>query len=264
MDKPDSEMQTGKVLATIADLVLFSVFYGFEIVLGGRRSLTLSGTEQASEGALEALEVLKSSQVTRAIKYLENQGLVRLGKESSPEITELGRQRLLAKMPTYQEKRPWDGNLYMVTYDIPVTRNRDRNTLRTFLQKIGCGKLQDSVWITPYNPAKLINDLIRERALEGMILVSRIGKDSTVGGYTHEEIVKRVYPQDRLIQEYEAFISEYSSIGKVIEIKRENGIIRFLNILQDDPQLPFELLPSPWVGTKAYGIFKKLCNQSDK
>ncbi|MBU1327173.1 hypothetical protein KKB64_04890 [Patescibacteria group bacterium] len=40
--------------------------------------------------------------------------------------------------------------------------------------------------------------------------------------------------------------------------KNPFGATRYLSILRDDPQLPFQLLPDNWLGLKAYQLYRKI------
>lgn len=85
--------------------------------------------------------------------------VVRNGKKYI-EITALGR-RVLAlerqKVSLYaRSKRRWDGRWRMVIFDIPERRRRDRGRLRLMMQGLGFLRLQDSVWIFPYDCEDII------------------------------------------------------------------------------------------------------------
>lgn len=247
---------TGGVVSTVTDLVLFATFYGFEIGFGGTKSFRRSGQEKAGEQALEALSEFNSKTIKRALRTLSAKGLVQATREAlaEPKITAAGRRRLKGKIPQYDGERTWDGVLYTVTYDVPIEKNYDRNLLREFLRRIGAGPLQDSVWITPYNPKTLIKEFVNERGLHGTILVSSLGKGGAIGDISTAELLEKVYELSGLSARYEQFIAEY----KVGKCDRLEASFVFLAILEDDPQLPFELLPDYWAGDKAYRHFLKI------
>lgn len=50
-----------------------------------------------------------------------------------------------------QKRRRWDKRWRVVIFDIPESRRKIRNTLRTMMQRFGFYRLQDSVWIYPYD-----------------------------------------------------------------------------------------------------------------
>jgi phenylacetic acid degradation operon negative regulatory protein len=144
-----------------------------------------------------------------------------------------------------------------VTYDIPQEQKNDRERLRYHLKKIGCGRLQNSVWITPYNPQTVLEGFIKQGGLEGAVIISSVGDKETVGEETLEDLVSRVYNLDDLHWEYLQFNKKYFRYKRFKPETKRQVIFDFLSVLKDDPQLPFKLLPEDWAGSEAYEIFKK-------
>ncbi|MEK7126251.1 MAG: CRISPR-associated endonuclease Cas2 [Patescibacteria group bacterium] len=69
-------------------------------------------------------------------------------------ITEAGRKALMfeqAKVALKNQKKKWDGRWRMVVFDVPERRRHIRNRLRTVMCEIGFVRLQDSVWVYPYD-----------------------------------------------------------------------------------------------------------------
>lgn len=168
------------------------------------------------------------------------------GRKSWPKITEEGKRRLASVIPRYDEVRTWDGRLHLVTYDIPEKRADDRYLLREYVKRIGCGRLQDSVWITPYNPIDLIRSFVGKRDLEGTIIVSDVGTDGAVGDEDIRALISRVYGLEALNDRYIKWLEEAD------EEVDHWAAIKYLSILKNDPQLPFAILPPTWKGDVAY------------
>lgn len=247
LHKEIAELTEG-VLETVTDLTLFFVFFGFG---AAGKSPTSRGVWQAYDESFGTLEGLNYQIIKRTLYNLKSRGLIQYTQDTitHPLITKQGIKRLESTLPSYSEKRVWDGKIYIVTYDIPEEERGHRDELRKDLKKIGCGMLQNSVWITPYNPKGVLANFIKQRNLKGAVIVSAVGDKDSVGDETLQEIVSRVYKLDELHERYLEFISKYS--------KQKTTAFEFLSILQDDPQLPFKLLPSDWAGDDAYKIFKK-------
>lgn len=183
-----------------------------------------------------------------AIMTAKRKGFVKKSRRHAwPEITLAGKKRLASVLPQYDEKRVWDGRMHLVTYDIPEKRRDDRGILRDYLRRIGCGRLQDSVWITPYNPIDTIRSFIDDRGLRGTVIVSDLGKDGSIGEEYLQELVVRIYKLETVNKRYEEWLRDRQEI-KVTHWH----IIQYLSILKDDPQLPFALLPQWWQGDRAY------------
>ncbi len=69
-------------------------------------------------------------------------------------ITPAGRKALAfeqAKTTLKNQKRKWDGRWRMVVFDVPERRRAIRSRLRAVMQEIGFVRLQDSVWVYPYD-----------------------------------------------------------------------------------------------------------------
>jgi len=69
-------------------------------------------------------------------------------------ITPKGRKALAleqAKVALSDQKKRWDGRWRMVAFDIPERRRGVRSRLRAVMREIGFVRLQDSVWVYPYD-----------------------------------------------------------------------------------------------------------------
>jgi len=67
-----------------------------------------------------------------------------------------------AKILRYLKKnKKWDGKWRIVIFDIPETKKKMRNYFREKLFDLGFRKLQESVWICPYNIADIVEELIQ-------------------------------------------------------------------------------------------------------
>lgn len=175
------------------------------------------------------------------------------GRKAWPEITEEGKRRLANLIPHYDEKRVWDGRIHIITYDVPEKQRNERELLRESLLRIGCGRLQDSVFMTPYNPIETLKQYIDEHGLHGTLIVSDLGKDGSVGDETLAELIIRVYKLHDLNEKYNKWLDQYD--GERID---QASVIEYLNILSEDPQLPFLLLPKWWKGEEVYDQVKPL------
>lgn len=250
---------TEGLVATATDLVLFLAILPF----------ALPGTHTHGEvsGRVEDVTNLISKDlnyrtIKNTIKKLVEAGLIiKNSKRNALDIaiTNLGKKRINAIIPTYQKERPWDGHLYLVSYDIPVKPNHKREMLREYLRRIGSVLLQESLWLTPYNPRDLVRDFSTEKAIGGSILISKLGTDGAIGNETLLELIRRVYGLDALNERYEDFLDTWKG-------KRKSGSLfgiatDYLSILKKDPQLPFPLLPRDFLGEKAYFLYQSLVNK---
>ncbi len=88
------------------------------------------------------------------IRFLEKNG------KKSVEITETG-QRALALLIAREsaparKKHRWDGRWRMVMFDIPQKRKLVRDRLRMIMRECGFLRVQNSVWVSPYDCEELV------------------------------------------------------------------------------------------------------------
>lgn len=243
---------TDGVVGTVTDFTLLFLFSCLDTATSGKKTMydVLFGANEASRWH----EDLNYQTIKRTLYRLTHEGLIHRLKRRDPlavEITALGKKRIASLMPVYQVKRPWDGHLYIISYDIPSQYNKKRDLLRTYIKRTGGAPLQDSLFINPYNPTTLLTEFSREHAIPGSILVSRLGKDGSIGEEKLENLLNRVYHLDDLADRYDAFLGEFP---QTYTGDRLRLLIAYTAILKDDPQLPFPLLPADFPGEEAYQV----------
>jgi len=119
-------------------------------VLGALGKLGLINPRQKRQG------VEKS--ISRLIRYGyvvledgEKGKHVRLTEKGERHAAMLGEGKLVPKKP-----RRWDKKWRMLIFDIPESRRRVRSQIRASLINMGFYRLQDSVWVYPYDAEDLI------------------------------------------------------------------------------------------------------------
>lgn len=221
------------------------------------KSHTSRGAYEMFREADEALRDCNYEHFQQMVYQLQrNRFIAKRRKRTEIElsITTLGKERLKEFLPSYKTIRPWDGYVYLISYDIPESSKHIRDLFRLYLRQIGCAKLQASVWITPYTPRDLVNDFAEEHHVEGTILVSKLDKKGMIGDETLGEVIVRIYNLHALQERYEEFL-HYARRKQLSFFQKA---VLYQSILQYDPQLPFELLPSWWNGDRAYQLFLSL------
>lgn len=239
------------------DMALWSTVYFLDISMPSSKNGKVWRAEMAADSFLGQVNY---TVIKTAIFTAKRRGwIIKSKRHAWPQITEEGRRRLSSVVPTYDQKRLWDKCMHVVTYDIPEKRSEDRYFLRQQLRSIGCGRLQDSVWITPYNPIDTLRSFIEEKRLSGTIIVSDVGQGGSIGEESVHELVTRVYNLEELNKRYEDWLVDIDETGVT-----HWSVVKFLAILQDDPQLPFSLLPFWWKGDKAYREVKPILERLSK
>lgn len=76
------------------------------------------------------------------------------------EITEAGARHLALQQARSEKpasaKRRWDGRYRLVMFDIPQRRRGVRDRLRSLMREFGFLRIQDSVWLSPYDCEDLV------------------------------------------------------------------------------------------------------------
>jgi len=221
------------------------------------KSKTSRGVYEMFREADEALRDCNYDHFQNLLAHLRRKHLISQRRKRTAvelSITKFGCERLKEFLPTYKKVRPWDGCVYLISYDIPEASKHIRDQFRRYLVQIGCAKLQASVWITPYTPRDLVNDFAQEHSVEGTILVSKLDKGGMIGDETLGEVIVCIYNLHQLHERYEEFLHQ----GRTKKLSFFQKAVLYQSILCDDPQLPFELLPSWWNGDDAHHLYQSL------
>ncbi|MDO8593554.1 MAG: hypothetical protein Q7R59_01485 [bacterium] len=97
-------------------------------------------------------------QYRTALGRLAAQGRIVFEKRDGKKyarITKSGRKVLAFEQEKAKlsntKKRRWNGRWRVIIFDIPERRRRTRDRLRIVMQEVGFVRLQDSVWVFPYD-----------------------------------------------------------------------------------------------------------------
>jgi len=101
----------------------------------------------------------KTHSINVSRERLIKKGLIK-NRNGFLELTGKG-ERVLESIENrhYKIKKPrrWDQKWRIIIFDIPTCKNKLRDQTRLTLKAVGFVKLQDSVWVYPYNCEDLIN-----------------------------------------------------------------------------------------------------------
>ena len=95
----------------------------------------------------------QSDLIKRATHRMVKQGLL-VWVDGKLRLTEKGKRTYMLYQQTNQTaitKKRWDGKWRVLIFDIPERRRIVRDRIRIMLQEVGFVRLQDSVWIFPYD-----------------------------------------------------------------------------------------------------------------
>lgn len=128
-------------------------------------------------GLPEAKPAEVSRRMRQAMQRLQKRGLVewkKEGKDWRARLTERGKvfagkvesaERLRIRKPEH-----WDEKWRVVIFDVREKYKTSRDRFRRILQKAGFFRLQDSVWVHPYDCEELVVFMRKELKLGGSVL----------------------------------------------------------------------------------------------
>ncbi len=192
-------------------------------------------------------------------------------------LTDKGKKTIREHRKAGRRFRPrWDGKWRLVIFDIPEKKSRTRDYLRNFLKTLGYGKVQRSIWISPYNFEKLVSRFIDKLDISGCCYQLTVEQFREMSGV---ELARRAWPIDEIQAAYRQFYDGYSSRLNQLEELTKNPDVearilwkRFMSTLDWDyrsiaaldPHLPAELLPADWPGKAAMDFIRLIKNMAAK
>lgn len=185
------------------------------------------------------------------LRLAKRDGLI----DNNGDLTIDGVEKLEDILPVFKRQSKWTGSLWLITYDVAEKRKKDRDSFRRFLTCQGYGKLQDSVYVAPFDPTKLVKTEIEKKQFKGEVIVSKMGIDGHIGEMTVFELIAKVYDLESISDKYIDYVERFS-----VEILPKDApflFLEYLAALKSDPQLPTELLPLDWPGKKAFELTKQ-------
>ncbi|WP_344864299.1 PaaX family transcriptional regulator [Amycolatopsis ultiminotia] len=191
---------------------------------------------------------LVSDRVGRRVRWSLTPPGRRLLTEGADRIYQFGR-----------DARGWQGRWLMLIVSVPEAKRDLRHRLRTRLTWAGFGSPVAGVWVSP-DP---------RREAEAQQIVAELGLDAQAMSFTaaygevgdQESMVARSWDLSDLTDRYEDFIDRFTGLrpagGQAVLRAQTELVHEWRRFPFLDPQLPGELLPSGWSGTKAAELFHR-------
>ena len=212
----------------------------------------------------------------KAVARLEKHGLLKKRRKDEKiylMLTEKGKKivREHRKSRKYS-RRSWDKKWRVVIFDVPEKRGRAREYLRNYLKVLGFGKVQRSIWITPYDFGRLIDHFSVKMKITECIYHMTV---TQFRGWNDVKLVQTFWPIKTINSEYQNLIKIYSSRLNQLQKKKSNPNIsgavigkRFIDsllwdyqsIAARDPHLPPQLLPPEWSQNNALEFIQRVKN----
>ena len=207
--------------------------------------------DRVLEDAAKMFEKLRSRRLQKSLRC----GLYQLasaGYRDGWRVTDEGYRRLKELVPKYiePEERQWNGDIYLVMFDIPENLKRSRQKLRNTLTDIDFRMIQESVWMGFLDPADLLEEDLKLWEIDEFVLFTKATPPLGQAGL--KTFVRQAFGLDNFNLRYEAFL-------KNVQEQRLDSTelaLMYLSILKKDPRLPLSLLPKNWSGDKAFTVYR--------
>lgn len=246
---------TAGLTGSAIDLVVLAAAFGGSLMLFGPRGKDLyadSKYKNAFKIANYLFRKFKQTKFREALSRTASKGLISKIASGEYALTPEGKKYARKLIPEYKKPQKWDGQLWLVTYDVPEQQSKTRKILFEYLKEVGCGMIQKSVFLSVNDPRKWLNNFIQENNLAGLVIISHLGHDGNIGEENINSLVSRVYQISELEKRYRNWLTEVNN-ANLADVHRL--AFSYLSILKTDPVLPPELLPNNWAGDKARKIF---------
>lgn len=200
----------------------------------------------------------------RQVERLERRKLVERKSTSKSDrvfrLSQPGRLHALGgRDPEERWHRKWDGSWRVVLFDIPTSRNAQRDRVRRYLQHRGFGYLQNSVWITPDSIEEerqlLMGGDIDVEALvflEARPCAGESNDEIVAGAWDFERINRRYARCLEILAEKPAGLITSGTVAKDLLNWGRREREEWLKAVRADPLLPAAILPRSYLGRKAW------------
>ncbi|RBY90815.1 PaaX family transcriptional regulator C-terminal domain-containing protein [Blastococcus sp. TF02A-26] len=176
--------------------------------------------------------------------------------ERSRRLLDEGRSRILDRGTA-----EWDGEWRMVLYTVPEAERGERERVRRSLAWLGFGPLAPSVWTSPHPRLEAAAEaLAGTSATRVELLTARSG-----GRDADRRMAARCWDLDTLGRDYAELVAELEGLPPAAELaalpgpealrRRIELIYTYRHFPFRDPDLPAELLPEGWPGSRAHALF---------
>jgi len=203
----------------------------------------------------------------KTIHRLEREGLVKKSKKDRKthlSLTAQG-QKFLKKHRGVVRNSPklWDKKWRLVIFDIPEEKRQSRDLLRRYLTTLGFGKVQRSIWISPYDFGGIIQRYARKLELSDYIYQITAER---FRGLSPAVAIETFWDLEGINNQYLELIERYKKKQKKLyeliekapgqkdvarRVIKEHLLWDYQSIISRDPNLPLEFLPDEWGGEKA-------------
>jgi phenylacetic acid degradation operon negative regulatory protein len=190
----------------------------------------------------------------------------RIGRQSEYTLTLHGRERFAEATERIYGEPPKDWDRTWTLLLLPSIQGHVRDRIRREMLWLGFGQLEPGLLAHPSRDAADTRRLLKEMGINDPVIVLRAAS----GGLEQDhQLIAAGWNLKELARSYRRFIETFATVQQALakdgEASPEQAfVIRTLLIHEyrkihlRDPLLPWDLLPSDWVGTEAYAVCGEL------
>ncbi len=200
----------------------------------------------------------------RQLRAMEARGLITLNGDKPadwvPQVTKIGRRLAQNEFdPQVAWSSAWDGQWRIVSFDLPQNQPSRRYQLNSWLKQMRFGRLQGSLWISHRFSQDWYETVSQIDANPHAVIFLH---SSTIGKLDAREIVNKAWDFEKINPLYKAYLqflavhppprfgSRQMKDFPASWFRSEHSLWR--KAYSSDPFLSEELLPSDYLGQKAY------------
>lgn len=140
----------------------------------------------------------------------------------------------------------WDRKWRIIIFDIPESQRKKRAKVRKILTKFNFGRLSNSIYISPFDNLKLVEEKIKDLGRNIRVFVFEA---SAIGNEKETALI--AFNLKELSGKYKSWLRKVKDPGQEIDIL----VSYYDRVLRSDPALPLDLLPDNWPFIKTWSIF---------
>ena len=254
------------LLSTVTEAPVSYLIYSALSFYGDRRGGEVTGTWFVA--ALGSLGIAPAA-VRQTLFRMERDeelvsrkvGRVKLYQASPYARAEIGAgvQKIFATPET-----DWDGYWTLVLTQFPTEMRLERERVRNILQVEGFAPLGNGTYVHARDRADRLRRALGDLGVGDFVTSFRADR---IHGITHRDFAYAHWDLAALGAEYTAFLRRFEPLARRrtprIPLETQFGlrfavVLSFLETAWKDPELPASMLPSPWVGTKARVLARRL------
>jgi len=175
-------------------------------------------------------------------------------RKKVPVLTHAGALKISPLLP-YRTFGNWDGRWRIVVFHTPEKERKYRLLLQEKMREMGWKAIRSGVFISPHPTLTPIKRLATDFGVLQHLTMMEVEKLEQ-----EKQSIANIWQLDDINKQYRRFIklasrSRHKAFWPLHAKELEK---QFSHIYGLDPHLPSELLPTDWLGKKAYQVFREI------